>query len=122
MPDLSESTSENENQKPQAVRIHHSTPNSKHKSRRPYHSMEYLENDKSSEPNRSEISQRPSRRPSRDASRENSLYNERNAEILHRSALRERNGQRSNSETRHLPPKAPTKPAREADRRRALSK
>lgn len=121
LPDLSESTSENENQQPQAVRIHHSTPNSKHKSRRQYHSMEYLENDKSSEPNRSEISQRPSRRPSRDVSRENSLYNEKNAVIMHRSALRERNG-RSNSETRHLPPKGPTKPAREADRRRALSK
>ncbi|XP_055314709.1 uncharacterized protein LOC129575331 isoform X2 [Sitodiplosis mosellana] len=121
LPELSESTSENENQKPQAARIHHSTPNAKHKSRRQYHSMEYLENDKSSEQNRSEISQRPSRRPSRDVSRENSLYNEKNAEILHRSALRERNGQRSTSETRHLPPKAPTKPAREADRRRALS-
>lgn len=39
----------------------------------------------------------------------------------HRSALRERNG-RSSSENRHLPPIGPTKPAREFDRRRALSK
>lgn len=125
LPDLSESTSENENvhsdQKAHAVRIHHSTPNNKHKSRRQYHSMEYLEHDKSSELNPSEVSQRTSRRPSRDVSRENSLYNERNAVLLHESALRERNG-RSTSETRHLPPKGPTKPAREADRRRALSK
>ncbi|XP_031630005.1 general transcriptional corepressor trfA isoform X2 [Contarinia nasturtii] len=124
LPDLSESTSENENingeNKSHAIRIHHSTPNNKHKSRRQYHSMEYLENEKSNEPMRSDTSQRTSRRPSRDVSHENSLYNERNAELLHRSALRERNG-RSNSETRHLPPKGPTKPARESDRRRALS-
>lgn len=84
--------------------------------------MEYLENDKSSDAIRSENnSQRSSRVGSRDTDRKNSLYNEKTAELLHRSALRERNG-RSNSETRHLPPKGPTKPAREIDRRRALSK
>lgn len=84
--------------------------------------MEYLENDKSSEPMRPDNhSQRSSRAGSRDADRKNSLYNEKNAELMHRSALRERNV-RSSSETRHLPPKGPTKPAREFDRRRALSK
>lgn len=127
MPDLSESTSENENtnidRKPHhAVRIHHSTPNAKHKSRRQYHSTEYLEQKKANEPNRSENnSQRSSRVRERNLDEEHSIYNEQVAEQLHRSALRERNG-RSTSETRHLPPKGPTKPAREADRRRALSK
>lgn len=126
MQDLSESTSENENmnsdRKPHhAVRIHHSTPNSKHKSRRQYHSMEYLEHEKSSEPNRSEIGSQRSSRMGRDTSSKNSILNERNAEQMHRSALRERNG-RSTSETLHLPPRGPTKPAREVDRRRALSK
>lgn len=126
MQDLSESTSENENmnadRKPHhAVRIHHSTPNSKHKSRRQYHSTEYLEHDKSSEPNRSEIGSQRSSRLGRDYDNRNAMHTEQNAEKMHRSALRERNG-RSTSETRHLPPKGPTKPAREMDRRRALSK
>lgn len=83
--------------------------------------MEYLEHEKSSEPNRSEISSQRSSRLGRDLNNKNAQFNERNAEKLHRSALRERNG-RSTSETRHLPPKGPTKPAREFDRRRALSK
>lgn len=127
LPDLSESTSENENvnieHKTHPITIHHSTPNAKyHKSRRPYHSMEYLENDKPNDVIRSENnSQRSSRLGSREIDWKNSLNNEKNAEILHQSALRERNG-RSNSETRYLPPKGPTKPAREIDRRRALSK
>lgn len=128
MPDLSESTSENENmnsdRRPHhAVRIHHSTPNSKHKSRRQYSSSEHLAQKKSHEPVRSEKNsvQRSSRARERDIYEEHSLYNEKTAEQLHRSALRERNG-RSTSETRHLPPKGPTKPAREAERRRALSK
>lgn len=126
--DLSESTSENENmngdRKPHnAVKIHHSTPNSKHKTRRQYSSTEYLSQKKSHEPVRSEKNpiQRQSRSRDRDLYEEHSLYNEKTAEELHRSALRERNG-RSTSETRHLPPKGPTKPAREAERRRALSK
>lgn len=86
--------------------------------------MEYLEQKKANEPNRSENnSQRSSRVRERNLDEEHSIYNEQIAEQLHKSALRERNG-RSTSETRHLPPKAPapTKPAREADRRRALSK
>lgn len=36
--------------------VNHSTPNSKYKHRRQYHSMEYLENEKNPEPVRSEIS------------------------------------------------------------------
>lgn len=135
MPELSESTSENENmngdRKPHhAVKMHHSTPNSKHKARRQYNSSEHLAQSKKSHespPNRgwseksATMQQRPSRSRDRDLYEEHSLYNERNAEELHHSALRERNG-RSSSETRHLPPKGPTKPAREAERRRALSK
>lgn len=134
MPELSESTSENENmngdRKPHhAVKMHHSTPNSKHKARRQYNSSEHLAQSKKSHesPHRvwleksATIQQRPSRSRERDLYEEHSLYNERNAEELHQSALRERNG-RSSSETRHLPPKGPTKPAREAERRRALSK
>lgn len=126
MQDLSESTSENENMNGDrmphhAVRIHHSTPNSKHKSRRQYHSTEYLEHEKPNEPNRLEVSSQRSGRSGRDSYNKNAMHNERNADQMHRSALRERNG-RSTSETRHLPPKGPTKPAREMDRRRALSK
>lgn len=65
LPDLSESTSENENtvrniminrREPDQTQMPHSTPNSKYQKhqRRQYHSMEYLENDEKIEPIRSE--------------------------------------------------------------------
>lgn len=59
LPDLSESTSENENMARNRKfehPVHNSTPNSKNKHRRQYHSMEYLENEKNREPARSDIS------------------------------------------------------------------
>lgn len=90
-----------------------STPNSKYKHRRPYHSMEFLENIKESNLKRhnADSSSNLNANPS----------NKRSTDRIHRNVLRERNG-RSSSETRHLPPVAPTKPAREFDRRRALSR
>lgn len=121
LPDLSESTSENENFIPNhGVNSNYAPSNSKYKQRRQYHSTEYLENGNSNKLYRPESSLNRSNHTG------TSDYNlkrdhERSVERLHRNVLPGRNG-RSSSETRHLPPIGPTKPAREFDRRRALSK
>lgn len=137
--DLSESTSENENlngdrstlNKQHILPLHQSTPNAKYKpQRRQYHSTEYLDEQKhrrdrdASVPYGHDVADNGSHR----ASRFNGVANEKSAtltrsreKLSHRNAMREQNG-RSSSETRQLPPTGPLKPAREFDRRRALSK
>lgn len=134
--DLSESTSENENingghstlTKQIASPQHQSTPNAKYKQqRRQYHSTEYLdeqkyrrERDSSSVPYDQDTVDNASHHSSRFKEKPTTLSRSRE-KLSHRNALREQNG-RASSETRHLPPTAPLKPAREFDRRRALSK
>lgn len=137
--DLSESTSENENingdrstlTKQHMSPLHQSTPNAKSKQqRRQYHSTEYLDEQKyrrdrdSSVPYGDDVNDNGSHH----SSRLNGIVNEKpttltrsREKLSQRNALREQNG-RASSETRHLPPKGPLKPAREFDRRRALSK
>lgn len=131
LPDLSESTSENENitshTKHQTSTVHHSTPNQKYKQRRQYHSTEYLENNQrrpermDSVPYKHHVIENSSPHSSQFNLRDDKSSLARSRDKLHRSTLREQNG-RASSETRHLPPTGPQKPAREFDRRRALSK
>lgn len=139
--DLSESTSENENigaglstlTKQHGSPMHQSTPNTRHKQqRRQYHSTEYLDDQKCSRDRDSSV---PYGHDVADnGSHHSSRYNTHNGnsdkmstltrsreKLPHRNTLREQNG-RASSETRHLPPIGPLKPAREFDRRRALSK
>lgn len=133
--DLSESTSENENingghstlTKQLASPQHQSTPNAKYKQqRRQYHSTEYLDEQKyrrdrdASVPYDQDTVDNASLHSSRFKEKPSTLSRSRE-KLSHRNALREQNG-RASSETRHLPPTAPLKPAREFDRRRALSK
>lgn len=138
--DLSESTSENENIngghsniiKQHTSPVHQSTPNAKYKQqRRQYHSSEYLNDQKyrhdrdSSVPYGQDV---VDNNRSHHSSRFNGVANEKPStlsrsreKLSHRNTLREQN-ERANSETRHLPPSGPLKPAREFDRRRVLSK
>lgn len=134
--DLSESTSENENingghstlTKQSALPLHQSTPIVKYKlPRRQYHSTEYLDEQMyrrerdSSMPYGHDMVENVSHQSSQlNGNKSNTLMRSRE-KLSHRNALKERNG-RASSETRHLPPTGPLKPARDFDRRRAFSK
>lgn len=139
--DLSESTSENENinggghstqTKKHTSPLHQSTPTAKYKQQRhQYHSTEYLDEQKYRRDRDSSVPydhHDVNDNGSHHSSRFSGAFNEKpttltrsREKLSHRNTLREQNG-RANSETRHLPPTGPLKPAREFDRRRALSK
>lgn len=139
--DLSESTSENENHngghatlpKKHAAPMHQSTPNAKYKQqqqqlRRQYHSNESLDEskcngDRGTIPYCIDVPENGSHHSSRfnGVHGKSSALTRSREKLPHRNTLREQNG-RSSSETRNLPPTGPLKPARDFDRRRALSK